>query len=57
MQKIVGFLKVAKTEYIEDLVLRGKLYFSLAESFRDKNDMAQKKLILLKVLYRNMKGL
>lgn len=44
MQKIVGFLKVAKTEYIEDLVLRGKLYFSLAESFRDKKRYGAEKV-------------
>ena len=46
MKKIIGFLKIAKTEYIEDLVLYGNLYFSLAESFRDKNQYDVEKLDL-----------
>lgn len=40
---IACFLKVAKTEYIDDLTKRGNIYFSLAEEFRNRKRYGGKK--------------
>lgn len=40
---IACFLKLAKTEYIDDLTKRGNIYFSLAEEFRNRKRYGGKK--------------
>ena len=42
-REIACFLKVTKTEYINDLTQHGNLYFSLAEEFRNRKRYGGKK--------------
>ena len=42
-REIACFLKVTKTEYINDLTKHGNLYFSLAEEFRNRKRYGGKK--------------